>query len=140
MVITARELADFEDIYEYVVSRRDFDMTPVQIESTRADLELARADFVRRRASVFNVEDRLIAEMNDAEINLAWVRPEFGSRRSSSGEPTTAVRPTISPVPSRTNVGPPSALLPNFDSGAYLELPRYRDGHFVLEKKARSDR
>lgn len=73
VVVTARELADFEVIYEFLVARKDFDMTPVQIESTRADLELARADFIRRRQTLFNAQDRLIAGMNDPELNLADV-------------------------------------------------------------------
>lgn len=71
VVITARELADFEGIYDYLLARKDFDITPVQIEGTRADLELARADFVRRRAAAKNAEDRLIAVINDPQFNLA---------------------------------------------------------------------
>jgi len=71
VVITARELAEFEGIYDYLLARKDFDITPVQIEGTRADLELARSDFIRRRATAKNAEDRLIAVMNDPELNLA---------------------------------------------------------------------
>jgi len=71
VVITPRLLADFEEIYEYLVARRDFDITPVQIAATKADLEQSRADFVGRRANVFDAEDRLIALMNDPDINLA---------------------------------------------------------------------
>lgn len=71
VVITARVLADFEAIYEYLVARQAFDITPVQISATKAGLEQARADFVRRRANVFDAEDRLIALMNDPDINLA---------------------------------------------------------------------
>lgn len=70
-VVTARELADFEGIYDYLVGRKDFDVRPVQIQSTLADLELARAEFVGRRAAVFNAEDRLIAIMNDPQLTLA---------------------------------------------------------------------
>lgn len=71
VVITARELGDFEGIYEYLVARREFDITPVQIAATKADLELARADFVQRRSDVFDAEDRLVAAMNDPLLNLA---------------------------------------------------------------------
>jgi outer membrane protein TolC len=71
VVITARELADFEGIYRYLDARKSFDITPVQIAATKADLELARADFVQRRANVFDMEDRLIAVMNDPGLNLA---------------------------------------------------------------------
>ncbi|MFQ5493968.1 MAG: TolC family protein [Phycisphaerae bacterium] len=70
--ITARELADFEGMYDYLVARRDFDITPVQIESTKADLEIARAGFIRVRNELREAEDELIAaSMNDPEINLA---------------------------------------------------------------------
>lgn len=70
VVITARLVAEFEDIYEYLVARQGFDITPVQIEATKADLELARADFVTRRTAVLDAEDQLIALMNDPELNL----------------------------------------------------------------------
>jgi outer membrane protein TolC len=71
VVITARLLADFEAIYEYLVARQEFDITPVQILATKADLDQARVDFVRRRDAVLDAEDRLVAIMNDPEINLA---------------------------------------------------------------------
>lgn len=71
VVISARVLAEFEAIYEYLVARKEFDVTPVQLSATLANLEQARADFVRRRATVFDAEDRLIAIMDDPEINLA---------------------------------------------------------------------
>ncbi len=71
IVITARLLAQFEEVYEYLVARQAFDITPVQIDATKADLDQARVDFVRVRANVFNVEDQLIALMNDPDINLA---------------------------------------------------------------------
>ncbi|MGB2984893.1 MAG: TolC family protein, partial [Phycisphaerae bacterium] len=71
VVITARLLADFEAIYEYLVARKDFDIRPVQIAATKADLDQARTDFVRRRDNVFDAEDGLIALMNDPNINLA---------------------------------------------------------------------
>lgn len=70
VVITARLLAEFEAIYEWLVARQAFDITPVQIAAAKADLEQAKADFVIRRAGVFNAEDRLIAVMNDPDVNL----------------------------------------------------------------------
>ena len=71
IVITARLLADFEAIYEYLVARQAFDATPVQLSASRADLEASHVDFIQRRANLFDAEDRLIALMNDPEINLA---------------------------------------------------------------------
>jgi outer membrane protein TolC len=71
VVITARLIAGFETIYEFVVARQAFDITPVQIAATEANLEQSRADFVRRRAAVFDAEDRLTAAMNSDDLNLA---------------------------------------------------------------------
>jgi outer membrane protein TolC len=71
VVITAREVADFEGIYEYLVARSEFDVNPVQISATKADLHSAQVDFVNRRAIVFDAQDRLVALMNDPEIHLA---------------------------------------------------------------------
>ncbi|MBI1825245.1 MAG: TolC family protein [Planctomycetes bacterium] len=70
IVITARLLADFEAIYEYLLARQQFDITPVQLDATRANLEQSKADFVARRAAVFNAEDRLIALMNGGKLDL----------------------------------------------------------------------
>ncbi len=71
VVIAARLLADFEGIYDYLVARQSFDVTPVQLAATKANLEQSRAEFVQTRAAVFDAEDNLIALMNDPEINLA---------------------------------------------------------------------
>jgi outer membrane protein len=71
IVITARLLADFEAIYEYLEARQAFDITPVQLSATLANLQQARADFVRRRANVFDAEDRLVSVMNANDLNLA---------------------------------------------------------------------
>ncbi len=71
VVITARALADFEAIYTYLVARRDFDVVPVQLAATKADLERTRAEFVRNCASVFDAEDTLIAAMNAPDVDLA---------------------------------------------------------------------
>ncbi len=70
VVITALEVADFEEINQYLDARKDFDVLPVSIYASRADLEAARVDFVRRRGFMLDAEDRLIAAMNDPEINL----------------------------------------------------------------------
>jgi len=71
VVITAREVAEFEGIYEYLVARSEFDVNPVQISASKADLHSAQYDFVNRRAIMFDAQDRLIALMNDPEILLA---------------------------------------------------------------------
>ncbi len=70
VVVTARLLADYEQIYDYLVARQAFDVTPVQLSATKANLEQSRAQFIRVRASVFNAEDQLIAAMNDPELAL----------------------------------------------------------------------
>ncbi len=71
VVITAREVAEFEGIYDYLVARSEFDVNPVQVAASKADLDQARVDFVRRRAFMLDAQDRLIALMNDPEIHLA---------------------------------------------------------------------
>ncbi len=71
VTITARLLADFQAIYEYLEARQQFDITPVQLAATKANLEQAKADFINRRANVFNAEDRLIAVLNATDMNLA---------------------------------------------------------------------
>jgi outer membrane protein len=70
VAISARLLADFEAIYTYLEARKEFDVIPVQLNATKANLEQSRAEFIRRRANVFGAEDRLIAVMNDPEIPL----------------------------------------------------------------------
>jgi len=71
IVITARLLAEFEAIYEYLVARQEFDATPVQLNTTLANLQQSRVEFIQKRATVRDAEDRLIAAMNDKDINLA---------------------------------------------------------------------
>ena len=71
VVITARVLAEFEGIYDNLQARQEFDVTPVQLAATKANLEQSRADFVRVRATLFDSEDRLISAMNAATVNLA---------------------------------------------------------------------
>jgi outer membrane protein TolC len=69
--VTARLMADFEAIYEYLEARQAFDITPVQLNSTKASLEQARTDFILRRATMFDAEDRLTAIMNSDDVHLA---------------------------------------------------------------------
>lgn len=71
LVISARVLADFEQILEYLDARKDFDVIPVQLNATQANLEQSRAEFIRRVSNVFDAEDRLISVMNSDDINLA---------------------------------------------------------------------
>lgn len=71
LVIRARQVADFEAIHEYVVARQDFDMSPVNLHTTEADLTAVRTSFVADRSAVFDAEDELIAIMNDPQISLA---------------------------------------------------------------------
>lgn len=71
IVITARVLADFETIYDYLEARQAFDITPVQLAATKANLEQSRTDFILRRAAVFDAEDRLTAIMNSSDVDLA---------------------------------------------------------------------
>jgi outer membrane protein TolC len=71
VVLVARMLAGFEAIYTYLDARRDFDVIPVQLAATKADLERSRAEFVRVCANVFDAEDALITAMNAPDIDLA---------------------------------------------------------------------
>ncbi len=71
ITITARLLADFEGIYDYLQARKGFDIMPVQLAATKASLAQTRADFIARKAAVFDAEDRLVALMNDPALNLA---------------------------------------------------------------------
>ncbi len=70
LLVTARVLADFEAIFTYLEARKAFDVVPVQLAATEANLEQSRADFIRRRAAVFDAQDRLLALMNDPELPL----------------------------------------------------------------------
>jgi outer membrane protein TolC len=71
VTITARIIADFEVIYDYLEARQEFDITPVQLASTRASLEQSRTEFILREADVYDAEDRLVAAMNSEDIDLA---------------------------------------------------------------------
>jgi outer membrane protein TolC len=70
VVISARLLAEFEQILEYLDARRDFDIIPVQLNATQANLEQTRAEFIRSIANVFDAEDRLVALMNSDDLDL----------------------------------------------------------------------
>ncbi|MCH8967250.1 MAG: TolC family protein [Planctomycetes bacterium] len=70
LAIFARLLADFEAIYSYLWARKDFDVIPVQLAASKADLEAERARFVVLRAQVFDTEDLLLAVMNDPNLPL----------------------------------------------------------------------
>lgn len=70
LVISARLLASFEQIYNYLDARRDFDVYRIQLADTKARLERTRAQFIELIALVRDAEDQLIALMNDPEINL----------------------------------------------------------------------
>ncbi len=78
VVISARLLASFEQIYDYLYQRRDFDAFRIQLAETKARLESNKANFIRIVQNVLSSEDRLIALMNDPAINLstgAEIRP-----------------------------------------------------------------
>ncbi|HRX85224.1 MAG TPA: TolC family protein [Phycisphaerae bacterium] len=70
VVISARVLASFEQIFSYLDARKEFDVYRIQLADTRARLERTRAQFIELVALVRDAEDRLIALMNDPEINL----------------------------------------------------------------------
>ncbi|MGB0715918.1 MAG: TolC family protein [Phycisphaerae bacterium] len=70
IAITVRLLGDFEAIYRYLVARSEFDVIPVQLEATKSRLERERANFARRRATVFDAEQRLLAVLNDPDLPI----------------------------------------------------------------------
>jgi outer membrane protein TolC len=69
--VQARLLATFEQIYERLEQRGKFDVIPIQIAETRAQLENARADYIRILNEIRDAEDSLIALVNDPSIDLA---------------------------------------------------------------------
>ncbi len=71
VTIRARLLTEFEKIYDFLWQRRGFDTYQIQLSQTRANLEASRANFIFVVNEVYNAEDRLIAAMNDPELNLA---------------------------------------------------------------------
>lgn len=71
VVVSARLLVDFEQILAFLDARKDFDVIPVQLAATQADLEQAKTDYIRAVADVFDAQDRLVAILNSDDINLA---------------------------------------------------------------------
>ena len=71
VVVLARLLAAFELIDEIIEKRREFDTYVIQRGQVQSRLRLREAEFVGRRARVFDQEDALKALMNDPELNLA---------------------------------------------------------------------
>lgn len=71
LVVSARLLASFQDIYDSLDRRKEYDVYTVQLSDSKARLERSRADFLRRVVDVRNAEDQIIALMNDGDINLA---------------------------------------------------------------------
>jgi outer membrane protein TolC len=69
--VQARLLATFEQLYKKLEQRKEFDAIPVQINETKAQLESAKADFIRICNEVRNAEDSLIALVNDPALDLA---------------------------------------------------------------------
>lgn len=70
VVISARLLASFEQIYGYLDARKEFDVYRIQLADTKARLERTRAQYIDLVAQVRNAEDQLISLMNAPEINL----------------------------------------------------------------------
>jgi len=70
VLISARLLAEFEQIMAYLVARRDFDVIPVQLAATEADLEAERTKFVELTTTLFDAEGALVAMMNSEDISL----------------------------------------------------------------------
>lgn len=99
VVITARLLADFEQIYDFLDARKAYDVLPVQLSATKANLEQARVEFVRVRANVFNAEDRLLAAMNNPQFSLAdrmeIVPTDFPQLQRFSFDPTAEVQAAL---------------------------------------------
>lgn len=71
LVVSARLLVSFQDIYDSLYSRKDYDVYTVQLADSKSRLESSKADFIRRVVDVRNAEDQLVALMNDPNVNLA---------------------------------------------------------------------
>jgi len=70
VVISARLLASFEQIYSYLDARKEFDVYRIQLADTKARLERTRAQFIELITLVRDSEDQLLTIMNDPELNL----------------------------------------------------------------------
>ena len=71
LVISAKLLGSFEQIFTFLDERKDFDVYRIQLADVRARLEASKVDFVELVANVRIAEDQLIALMNDPEVDLA---------------------------------------------------------------------
>lgn len=71
LVVSARLLSSFEQIYSYLDARKEFDVFRIQLADTKARLERSISDYIELAANVRNAEDHLISLMNDPTIDLA---------------------------------------------------------------------
>jgi outer membrane protein TolC len=71
IVVNARLIAEFQQTYDYLKAREDFDATKVEITDAKARLDAQIAGFLESRNSVFDREDALKNLINDPELNLA---------------------------------------------------------------------
>jgi len=71
VVISARVLSRFEQIYEYLEQRKEFDAYKIQIADTRARLEQNKAAYIQVLANLRNAEDQLVGLVNSPKIDLA---------------------------------------------------------------------
>ncbi len=70
VAIRARILTEFEQTYDYLQERRDFDVYPIQLAQTKANIETSKGDFIGTINTLQRAEDALIVLMNDPSINL----------------------------------------------------------------------
>lgn len=68
--VSARLVTDFEKIYDFLDQRRDFDVYFIQLAQTEAQLQTEKARFIESVNNVRNAEDRLLALINDPQLNL----------------------------------------------------------------------
>ncbi len=71
LVISAKLLASFEQIFRFLDERKDFDVYKIQLADVSARLESSKVDYAELVANVMIAEDQLAAAMNDPEVDLA---------------------------------------------------------------------
>ena len=71
VTITARLLADYQQVYDYLERRTEFDAYRAQISLSQSRLEMIKADFIRVKNTVRDDEDSLVHLMNDPTLNLS---------------------------------------------------------------------
>ena len=71
LVIEGRLITEFQKIYDYLFARRDFDVTPVELNQSKARLDIQIAGFSRVKQNVRDAEDNLKALLNDPALTLA---------------------------------------------------------------------